>query len=102
MARAYKADGEWTAGDVCCDSFSACPARRRPTFCSRTPLIAGVVGSIGVIDVLEMRVSDRREIEGRSRAAEGPLKPRAGPVAQLEPRRRKRKLLPPFCPACGG
>ena len=64
----------------------------------RAPLCAVAVGSLGVVNARAMCVSDRHVIEGasrddRSRAAEGPLTRRAGPVTLPEPRRRPRTLL---------
>ena len=64
----------------------------------RAPLGGVAVGSLGVVNVRAMCVSDRHVIEvalrdDRSRAAEGPLAWRAGPVALPEPRRRPRTLL---------
>ena len=65
---------------------------------SRAPLCAIAVGSRGMVNVSAICATDRHAIEGgacddRSRAAEGPLTRRAGPVTLPEPRRRPRTLL---------
>eukprot|EP00966_Prymnesium_polylepis_P205217 4755186-Prymnesium_polylepis.1 len=65
---------------------------------SHAPLCAIAVGSLGVVNVGAMCVSDRHAIDGgprddRSRAAERPLTWRAGPMTLPEPWRRPRTLL---------
>mgnify|MGYP001157578540 FL=1 len=67
-------------------------------FSLRAPLSDVAVGSLGVVNVRALCVSDRHVIEvalrdDRSRAAGGPLAWRAGPVALPEPRRWPRTLL---------
>jgi hypothetical protein len=100
MAHAYKANGEWVAGgDFGCDCFSAPNQETKVELFSRSgPLCVIAVGSLGVVNVRAMRVSDRHAIDGgprddRSRAAEGPLTWRAGPVTLPEPCRRPRRTL---------
>eukprot|EP00966_Prymnesium_polylepis_P212961 4932083-Prymnesium_polylepis.1 len=79
-ARVYTRRGDRRVGGA----RLRCPTRRRRMSSSRAPLCAIAVGSLGVVNVRAMCVSDRHAIEGVPRdgrvgAVEGPLTWRAGP-----------------------
>eukprot|EP00966_Prymnesium_polylepis_P015754 363812-Prymnesium_polylepis.2 len=98
MAHTYKANGEWAVRDFCCDCFSVLDQETNNELSLRSAEGRRCRLARRGQFARDICVSDRHAVEGaprddRSRAAEGPLTWRAGPVALPEPRRRPRTLL---------